>query len=257
MNNNPSIEIESHGQGEPLLMLHSLLCDKHGFDHVRQELASRYRLIMPSMPGYGKSSYLDADVSEVADILVESLKEMDVHRFKLLGNGYGGFVALAIAQQHPQAVDRLILLDSASYFPPQGKEAIRKMKELLESSGMEAVAPIALDRLFPDEFKAENPNVVSHYRKALLGFDTRTFVRTCQNLIDVDLRPGLGKVEAPTLVAVGLKDAATPPALARFVADNIPGSRYLEIEGCGHVPHVQMPARTARIIIDFLGRQSE
>lgn len=248
------LEIRLVGRGNHLVLLHSLLSDAGAFQHILPGLAAGHRLTLPSLPGYGHSPASEADVEQVARELTGALTEIGAERFDLLGNGYGGFIALSIAQQFGERVDRLVLLDSAACFPPAGKQGIRVMKENVEKGGMKAVADIALKRLFPESFMAANPELVERYRSGLLGFEPRSFARTCQNLIDVDLRPGLAAVRNETLVVVGLEDAATPPALAREVASAIPGAKLVEIPGCGHAPHVQAPEQVLRILKDFLDR---
>jgi len=71
-------------------------------------------------------------------------------------------------------------------------------------------------------------------------------------LIAVDLRPGLGSVHSKTLVVVGLEDKATPVILARELAKGIPNAQLMELAGCGHAPHIQMPEVVTPLIKRFL-----
>lgn len=246
------IDLQQSGNGKPLVLLHSLLCDSRAFQHIGPALEHGHRLVIPSLPGYGKSPSSNDNVEGVARQLRECFASMELGQFDMVGNGYGGFVALCFAQLFPDCVDRLVLLDSAAWFPPDGKAGVQTMKRNVEAGGMQAVVPTAIKRLFPDTFSAANPELVGLYRDALLGFDPANFAHTCQNLIDVDLRPGLSRLSIKALVAVGLEDCATPPPLAREMAKSIPGARLFEIPACGHAPHIQEPKRTLALLNEFL-----
>jgi 3-oxoadipate enol-lactonase len=247
-----NLEMRQSGNGKPLVLLHSLLCDARAYQHIQPALERGRQVVLPSLPGYGGSPASDGNVEATAQQLRDCLAAAGLARFDLAGNGYGGFVALCFAQLFPDRVDRLMLLDSAAWFPPAGKEGVQNMKRAVEQGGMEAVAPAAMKRLFPDAFAAARPDIVALYREALVGFDPASFAQTCQNLIDVDLRPGLASVSSRTLVVVGLDDGATPPPLVREMAGQIKGARFIEIAGCGHAPHIQEPARTLELIEGFL-----
>jgi 3-oxoadipate enol-lactonase len=245
------IDVQQAGHGSPLILLHSLLCDSRGFQHILPELQRHRRVLIPSLPGYGRSSFSEGNVQAVAGQLARCFDELALEKFDLVGNGYGGFLALSFTQLFPERVNRLVLLDSAAHFPEAGKDSVRLMKRTVETGGMSAVVPTAIKRLFPEAFTQANPTLIEQYRQALLGFDPKTFAHTCQNLIEVDLRDGLPHIQNQTLVVVGLEDGATPPPLAREVAENIPGARLVEIPGCGHAPHIQEAQRTLSLINEF------
>lgn len=245
------------GRGRPLLLLHSLLADGRSMDALASELSSAYRVVIPDLPGYGQSRRSSGSVPQVAAQLIDALAVEGLDReLSVLGNGYGGFIALSIAQQFPASVRRLMLLDSAAAFPPEGKKAIQAMQDSVELGGMPAVIDAALLRLFPPAYAQAHPAVVDACRDALLKMDAQAFAATCRNLIEVDLRPGLALVRSKTLVVVGLEDRATPVDLARELAAKIPSARLEELPGCGHVPHIQMPTVVTPLIKDFLSRQA-
>ena len=71
-------------------------------------------------------------------------------------------------------------------------------------------------------------------------------------LKDEDLRPRLAEIRAPTLVVKGPRDHYVPPVWSREVAGLIPGARYVEVPGTGHVSHVSMPDTFNRILLEWL-----
>ncbi len=241
------------GHGSPVLLVHSLLADSGSMDALASELSSLYRVVIPDLPGYGESPRSSAAIPEVAAELMAALKAQGLDRgLGVLGNGYGGFIALSLAQQFPDQVRRLILLDSAAAFPPEGKKGVEAMMDSVRAGGMRAVTDIALSRLFPAAYAQAHPEAVTACRDALSRMDAEAFVGMCRNLIAVDLRPGLGSVHSKTLVVVGLEDKATPVILARELAKGIPNAQLMELAGCGHAPHIQMPEVVTPLIKRFL-----
>jgi 3-oxoadipate enol-lactonase len=247
------MKVRETGRGKPLVLLHSLLADSSAFDGLADRLSTTRRVLTIDLPGYGGTPRSTSAIPSVASDIARALQTVGVcDGIDLLGNGYGGFVALALAQQTPSMVDRLVLLDSAAYFPPAGKAGVQAMKDAVGTDGMPGVIDIALERLFPPDFRQSHHDVVTACTDALLAMDRDAFVLTCTNLINVDLRSGLGLVNADTLVVVGLEDKATPLQLAREVVGGIAGARLHELPGCGHVPHIQMPDAVAALLRSFL-----
>ncbi|MGY5775208.1 alpha/beta fold hydrolase [Rhizobium sp. LEGMi135b] len=253
------MKVNSTGSGKPLVLLHSLLADSSAFEGLKERLLPGRRILTIDFPGYGSTPRSTAAIPQVALGVAEAIQKFGINeKYDLLGNGYGGFVSLSLAQQLPARVDRLVLLDSAAAFPPQGKMGVQAMKEAVEADGMKGVLGMALERLFPLEFRQERPDVVAICRDRILSMDPVAFASTCTNLMEVDLQSGLPLVTAKTLVVVGLEDKATPVALAREVAAGIAGAQLHELKGCGHAPHIQMTEAIAKLLQMFLdgGRPS-
>lgn len=246
------MKVHDFGAGKPIVLLHSLLADSGSFETFAAGLSNSRRILTVDLPGYRGTPRSAEAIPAVALGVAAALRDAGVDSgFDLLGNGYGGFVALSMAQQLSSRVDRLMLVGSAASFPPEGKVAVRTMKEAVDGGGMPAVLDIALQRLFPSDFRQQKPEVVALCAERLLAMDPVAFASTCSNLIEVDLRSAFNRVNNKTLVVVGLEDKATPAALAREVAQGIAGARLHELPACGHAPHIQMPELLASLLQDF------
>ena len=115
------------GQGPPLVLLHSLLSDRASFDAVVTPLARAFRVIVPELPGFGGSRAVDGGLAAVADRIAELVREVAGNAgAAVLGNGYGGFVALQMVIRHPTVATRLVLADSGAAFSEAGREAFRE-----------------------------------------------------------------------------------------------------------------------------------
>ena len=172
----------------------------------------------------------------------------------MLGNGFGGFIAVALAARHGAKFDRLVIVDSLAAFPVAAKEPLRILADSVAKQGMSGALDIAIRRMFPEPFIAAHPEIVAERKRALEQADPACFRAACKALIEVDLAPVLGSIRNPALVMAGSEDATTPPALARELAAGIAGARFLEVPGCGHCPQIENPRLFVEIVEEFLPR---
>lgn len=170
----------------------------------------------------------------------------------LMGNGYGGTVALAFAIAHSDRLGRLVLVDVAPGFPEQGKQAFRVMSEKVAAAGLGAIVDIAANRVFHQAYLAQHPQAVEERRAVLLKIDPVAFRAACQILVDADLVPDLPKVKTPTLVVYGELDQATPAALNTLIASRVPGAKAVELKGCGHCPPLEQPREFLAAVEKFI-----
>ena len=252
--NGADVDVFQVGEGRDLVLLHSLLSDRGSFEPVVPALSENCRLTLIDLPGFGASSPAGPAVEDFADriagvfVALGLLRETDV-----LGNGFGGFIALALAQRHGDLFERLVLVDTGAAFPDAGKAAFYAMAEKVEADGMSAVLDIEISRLFPDDFIEANRGLVEQRKAVLRRANPAHFAAACRSLATVDLRPGLGRISNPALVVVGLRDEATPPPLSRELADGIEEARLVEIPHCGHSPQMQDPEAFLVAVAPFLG----
>jgi 3-oxoadipate enol-lactonase len=247
------VDVAQAGAGRDLVLLHSLLADRSAFDRVVPALARDHRVWLINLPGYGASTAAGASVQDYADHIAVLLHELKLPRqTDVLGNGLGGFIAVALACRHGDLFQHLIVADSLATFPPAAKEPLRMMAERVRQQGMSAVLDAAINRMFPQPFIAANPEIVAERKAALGKADPNCFSAACTALAQVDLEPLLSGIRNPTLVMAGALDTATPTPLARRLADGIRGSKFLEIRDCGHCPQLEKPDIFVNTVVEFL-----
>jgi 3-oxoadipate enol-lactonase len=248
-----TVNATQSGQGPPLFLLHSLLSDRASFDAVVPGLSQSFRVIVPELPGFGASKAVSGGLAEVADRIAEAVKDAaGTDAAIVLGNGYGGFVALQMASRHPGIASRLVLADCGAAFSEPGREAFRNMAAASMAKGLQAITDVAMRRLFAPEFQAQHPDLMRDRREAFLKTDPDVFRAACGVLAELDLRPELAKVRVPVLVLVGEHDEATPPPMSHELAAGLPNARLEIIAGCAHVPQLQSPEVFLEAIGDFL-----
>ena len=241
------------GYGPPLFLFHSLLSDRASFDAIAPKLSRSFRLIVPELPGFGRSQAVGGGLAEIADRMAEAVKDAAEGREVIvLGNGYGGFVALQMAIRYPGIAAKLILADCGAAFSEPGREAFRNMAAASKAKGLAAISDVAMRRLFAPEFQTQHPDLMADRRAAFLKTDEDVFRAACAQLAELDLRGELHKVKVPALVVVGEQDEATPPPMSHELAAGLPDARLKIIPGCAHVPQLQAPKVFLDTIADFL-----
>ena len=250
---NGSVNAAEVGYGPPLFLFHSLLSDRASFDAIAPELSRSFRVIVPELPGFGRSQIVLGDLADVADRMAEAVKEASAGEAPIvLGNGYGGFVALQMAIRHGGIASRFIFADCGAAFPEEGRQAFRNMAAASKAKGLAAITDVAMRRLFAPEFQAEHPGLMADRRAAFLRTDEDVFRSACAQLAELDLRNEVCKVTVPSLVVVGEHDEATPPPMSHELAGLLPDARLKVIPGCAHVPQLQAPRVFLDTIADFL-----
>jgi len=245
-------EIEQTGRGPDLVLLHSLLTDPGSFARIVPALSRSRRVTLISLPGFGRTAPAGPSIEDSADRVAALLATLG-GKPDVLGNGYGGFVAVALAARHGAKLGKLVLADTGAAFPEEGRAPFRAMAAAVEKGGMSAIVDTAVRRIFTEDFLAAHPEAIAERREVLLRIDPARFAAACRALATLDLRPQLSRIQNPTLVVVGARDAATPPALARELVSGIRGAKLVELPDCGHCPPLQQPAELVAAIAPFLG----
>lgn len=244
-------DVEHRGRGPDLVILHSLLAERSAFGRVLPELAERHRVWLPNLPGYGDSVPAGRSIEDYADGIAALLKSLKI-KPDVLGNGFGGFIAVALAARHGGLLGRVIAAPALAAFPEPAKQPLRGLAERVAKEGMGGALDVAIRRMFPEPFIARHPDIVEERKRALAKADPGAFRSACLALAALDLNPVLKDIKNETLVMAGSEDATTPPALARELAAKIPGAKFRELQGCGHCPQIENPALFVEAVEGFL-----
>ena len=137
------------------------------------------------------------------------LDTLGTSRAPLAGLSLGGLVALWLAAEHPERVERLAVCCGAPRFGPSAMWVERA--EQVRAHGTAPLVQAALGRWFTPAFLTERPDVASRYGAMLSGVDPEGYASCCDALATADVTAELGRVQAPTLVLAGAEDPVVPP----------------------------------------------
>lgn len=236
----------------PVLVLsHSIGTDLSIWDPQLPALRERFRVLRYDSRGHGGTAVTEGPYS-IAQLGGDALRMLDslgVDRVHFCGLSLGGLIGMRLGATAPERIGRLVLCNTAARIGTA--EAWNARIETVMSRGMAAIAPGVTERWFSAEFRGRAPEAVARAR-ALLEVTPPPGYAGCAGAIrDADERALLGAIRAETLVVAGTKDPATPPADCRFLADSIPGARYVELE-TAHLSNLEAPEAFTDAVLSFL-----
>lgn len=240
---------EVAGAGKPVLLLHGWGARAAAMRPVLDVLQADHAVYALDFPGFGQSALPPTPwgVGEYCRVVVELLEKHEVGRAAVIGHSFGGRVGIKLAAEHPELVEKLVLVDSAGIRPaPSARQrllgpAVRGGKVLLGALSRvglgEPVERLARERLGSADYRAAGPL-------------RETFIR----VVSEDLRPLLPRIKAPTLLIWGERDEETPVADARTMEREIPDAGLVILEGAGHFSYLDRPSDFSRIVRTFLAQ---
>ena len=246
------------GDGEPLLLIPGLGSTCRLWDPIAPELARRFSLILPDNRDVGRSvgRRQPNSLSDFAADLIELLDELQVERANVVGISLGGVIAQQLAVEHPDRVNRLVLISTAHRFGPYLRDisallgrCLYRMPYALFQRTMELLgtAPAYYDSHIEEvERKIEEMRVVHAPRSAV--------VRQLRCLAVSEIDRSCYRIAAPTLVLSGEYDALVPNCYGQRMAGEIPGSEFRVLAGCGHNPVTEDPTLMLALLNEFLDR---
>lgn len=246
---NIKINYEIDGQGENILILHGWGGCIDSMRPVINHLKKNYRVISLDFPGHGKSSTPDSPwgVPEYTDCLIKFLETLKIEKTSIIAHSFGGRVTILLASEHPEMVEKIVLVDSGGIRPK------RSMKYYFKVYSYKLVKNLiklfvwnkqAYERMLD---KARNKYGSSDY-KQLNEIMRNSFVR----IVNQDLKPFLKNIKAPSLLIWGEKDADTPVYMGKIMEKGIEDAGLVILKGAGHFSYLDKSGEFNKILDSFL-----
>jgi len=164
----------------------------------------------------------------------------------------GGMVGQWLVMNAPERLDRLVLSNTAAYFP--NKDMWRERIAMAEQDGIAAIAEASIRRRFTPGFleRATSSGTVDRAGKFMLETTVEGYLGCCVAIRDMDFRAGLAKIETPTLVIIGEKDSATLPEYGEVIVRGIGGAKAAVISDAAHLSNIEQADDFTRTQVDFI-----
>jgi pimeloyl-ACP methyl ester carboxylesterase len=242
-----------------VILLHGFGSSLQTWDDWANTLQARFRVVRFDLPGFGltgpdpSGDYSDARTMQV---LLAVMDRLGIARAALIGNSLGGKIAWNFAAAHPDRVSRLVLISPDGFASPgfdYGKPArvpamLRALPYVLPSSMLR----MSLTPAFGDPAKF-SPALVKRYRDMLLAPGVRTAMLARMGQVRLEPpEPILRRIQAPTLLLWGERDAMIPFSNAADYSSEMPHCRLIALPGIGHVPQEEAPAQSLVPVEAFL-----
>jgi pimeloyl-ACP methyl ester carboxylesterase len=254
------------GSGELIVMIHGFASSLHTWNRVADELRREYRVIRLDLPPFGVTGPLRSGSGEIETMNLPTyrrfidtfLQALGISRATFIGNSLGGLIAWDYAVRHREAVERLVLIDSAG-FPMKLPIYIALFNSALVRVSSpwllpEVIVKSAVRNVYGDPRKIDAVTL-RRYVEFFHGEDTRTAIGKMVPTLDFkDVDTDVLKtLDVPTLVLWGAKDRWIPTAHAAEFASRIPGAKSVMYPGLGHIPMEEAPERVMADLRAFLG----
>jgi pimeloyl-ACP methyl ester carboxylesterase len=251
------------GAGPALLLVHGFLVSHREFDDVIDALAQRFHVIAPDLPGFGESekpspTRYPYGIEAFAESMADLIAAFGVGRTSIIGHGMGAGVALTLAAEHPELVQRLVVEDALCYPFPLSFKARLPLIPVLGGLFFKQLYGRALFRAYfrDDIFRAGAELPVERVDRHYDFFNAPSARESAYAVLRamMDTRPIVARVTritTPTLVVWGREDKIFPPQGAQRLAREIHGAK-LEIMDAGHSPHEERPREFVQLVTQFL-----
>lgn len=250
-------DVRGKADGPVVVFSNSLGTDFRIWDAVAATLADRYRVVLYDKRGHGLSEAtpapyrMDDHVSDLAALL----DHLQVGKATIVGLSVGGMIAQGLAAKRPDLVTALVLCDTAHKIGTA--EMWNARIDAVTASGIGPMSDAIMERWFTPAYRVPENAAFVGYTAMLTRTTVDGYAGTCAALRDADFTESTRALTIPVLCIVGDQDGSTPPDLVRSTAELIKGARFEIVNGAGHIPCVEQPADTARLIGDFLNESGQ
>ena len=239
------------GRGPRITLLHAVGIDLTFLDAVATALAKEFTVLRADLRGHGKSPYQPAaGLADYADDVHALLAELNFAPCAVVGFAFGGMVTQALAVRYPQDVNAIVIASCPSAQTSESAKIVAQRGTDAKRDGIGSILDVTMRRWFNDAFVDAGGDAA--VRARLLSTDVNGWADAWTAMATIDTAPRLKEIAVPALCLVGELDKSSPPPVVQRIADAIPGARFAEIPGAPHMPFIEQPAETARVVSEFL-----
>jgi 3-oxoadipate enol-lactonase len=236
------------GDKTPVVFLHGVGSDKSVWHPQLKAFARERRAIAFDYPGYGDSDPAPECTTRegYAEAVLSGMRDLGVARAHICGLSLGGVVAIALHGADPDACASLILADTFAVHPDG--QAIYD-RSVAASEDMRALAEGRVDVLLA---QPAAPAVRTEVVGTMAKIHPAAFRIGAEAVWLADQRDRVHEIRVPTLVICGAQDHVTSPALSHELTRLIPGARFEQIEGAGHLTNLEKPEEFNTLVGAFM-----
>jgi pimeloyl-ACP methyl ester carboxylesterase len=245
------------GKGKTVVFLHGFCENLSIWNDFMPDIARKYRFISLDLPGFGGSPLLEnTSIESVGETVYEFLKSIGVDKAHIFGHSLGGYVALSIAEQHPEFITSIGLIHSNAFADGDEKKSNRnKSIEFMQKHGVDTF----LQTFVPSLFNAERRDLLQEEIDLLreLTKETRqdsmiAYTAAMRDRKDRSIL--LNQLNCPILFVAGAMDELINLNLSLQHKPLINSGEFHVLKNTGHVGMYEEPEALLSIMEDFLSR---
>ncbi len=263
VNQDIPLYVDIKGKGKPVVLLHGFGASHITFKYIIPKLSKHFKTYAFDLKGFGNSPKVQDGCYSVYDqavILEKYFLKHHLNKIILIGHSYGGGVALVLALMHPEMIDKLVLIDSASY-DQQLPKLLRWLQiPILGKVGFFIIpSSVEVKESYKYAFYDDNKipeDIVKEYAKNMyLPGAKSAYCMASELLIPKDINKiskEYKKIKIPTLIIWGDNDIVIRKDKAYKLHKDIKNSQLHIIPQCGHIPQEEKPVQTLKILEKFM-----
>ena len=247
--------VEGTGRRTAVVLLHGFAEDGSIWDEQTTALKEQFLLIVPDLPGSGRSS-LNADTSmeDLAEAVRIILDAESIEKCILIGHSMGGYIALAFAEKYPDKLLAFGLFHSTAFADnEEKKEARRKGIDFIRRNGASPFIKQSIPNLFSETFRRDHSEQISGLIERYSNVNPDTLIRYYEAMIRrQDKTEILRNFPRPILFIIGAQDTAVP-LISSLQQCYLPRLSYIHIlEKAGHMGMKEDVRRSNQYLQDFI-----
>lgn len=256
------------GEGPVIVALHGTSDSLHTWDGWVETIGGHYRIVRMDIPGFGltgPSKSGQYSKKEFVDFVDKFVTALGIDTFIIAGNSLGGAIAWNYALQHPDKIDKLVLVDPAGYpmeIPwPLKLAGMPVIKNIASMVTPRFIYAMSLKQVLGDPGKVTEEMIDRHYELSLRPGNRKALLRIMEALKKIQNDPsfskGITEISVPTMLIWGEKDTWIPPSHVDLWQRDLPQVHVIVYEGVGHIPQVEIPAKSANDVHQWLSEKNQ
>jgi 3-oxoadipate enol-lactonase len=256
--NGIDIHYRIEGNGPWITLSHSLACNLDMWAPQIAPLSRHYKVLRYDIRGHGQSSASSGEytLDQLADDVKALLDSLGIQRTHWVGLSLGGMIGQTFALKYPAVFQSMVLADTTSRRAPDAAKLWGERISIARERGMAPLVDSTLARWFTESYRNTHKEVVGRIADAIRATPVAGYIGCCQAIAKIDVTGRLKDIRCPTLVIVGEQDQGTPPAMAREIHENLPGSELQPIPSAAHLSNVEQAEVFNDAVLGFLDRVS-
>ena len=248
--------IDDNPTGKPaVLLIHGLgvTGESWGFQ-LPALISAGYRAVAPDLRGHGNSGYLGSEncIDELAADMAALLDHLEIPAAHIIGISLGGAVAIQLAIDYPQLVDKLVLVNTFAHLRPRNLPAwlfYLARGTLIGMLGITAQGKLVGNHMFPGD---DLDWLRQRYLEQLRRSNPIAYRSTVRAILQFNVYHRLSEIRTSTLVLTGELDDTVPLDVQQQLVERIPNARQVIVPGGRHAMTVVQTEFINRHILDFL-----
>ena len=243
------------GNGIPLVLIHGFPLSSKIWEK-QSVLSQKFKLILPDMPGVGKTAFQNYTLDSLAEIIHKDLIEFGIDKAVLIGHSMGGYLALAFAQKYPDSLLGFGLISSHPFADTaDGKAGRQAMVDRVKKEGASYVPDFYVPKIFSEHsiknkidtvqaaveiMKKADRGLIIAGQEAMMARPDRSFV--------------LIKMKVPVLLINGSEDPTVPQQRRNEMVSLLANATTVTIQNVGHMPMMESPEDVNLAIEHFMSQ---